>query len=87
MISPLPWRTGRKVHRTIYDSGDRLIGVMDRPDDASLVVGAVARSLEADAVRNAALEEAATMLEGARADGAMCEQCATLADSIRGLKR
>lgn len=39
--SPLPWRTGKSVHRTLYDANDRLIGVMDRPEDAALVVRAV----------------------------------------------
>jgi hypothetical protein len=34
--SPGPWRTGRQVHRTIYDAEDRLIGVMDRVEDARL---------------------------------------------------
>lgn len=31
------WRTGRKLGRTIYD-GDVLIGIMDRAEDADLVV-------------------------------------------------
>lgn len=29
MSGRLPWRTGRKVGRTIYDADDELIGVMD----------------------------------------------------------
>lgn len=46
--SPIPWRTGTKVHRTIYDASNKLIGVMDTPEDARIVVDAVnlvARSL------------------------------------------
>ena len=39
--SPFPWRTGRKVHRTVYDANDVLIGVMDHPADAALVVEVV----------------------------------------------
>ncbi len=42
--TPGPWRTGRKVHRTIYceENGTegRLIGVMDRREDATLVAAA-----------------------------------------------
>lgn len=42
--TPGPWRTGRKVHRTIYceEAGTegRLIGVMDRREDATLVAAA-----------------------------------------------
>lgn len=37
-ISMTPWRTGRHVHRTIYDSNNQLIGVMDTPEDAAYVV-------------------------------------------------
>lgn len=33
-----PWRVGRKVGRTVYDAHDRLIGVMDTPVLARLVV-------------------------------------------------
>ncbi len=36
-----PWRTGRQVGRTVYDASDRLIGLMDTPELASLVVAAV----------------------------------------------
>lgn len=36
-----PWRIGRKVHRTIYDAHDTLIGVMDTPNLARIVVLAV----------------------------------------------
>lgn len=36
-----PWRTGRKVFRTVYDTHDTLIGVMDTPMLAQLVVSAV----------------------------------------------
>lgn len=38
-----PWRTGRKVGRTIYDATDELIGVMDTPALAKIVVDAVNR--------------------------------------------
>lgn len=38
MTSPRPWRTGRKVGRTIYDAKDRLIGMMDTSEDAAAVV-------------------------------------------------
>ncbi len=42
--SPPPWRTGRKVHRTIYceehSTEGRLIGVMDRREDATLAAAA-----------------------------------------------
>lgn len=33
------WRTGRKVLRTVY-ADDKLIGVMDRPEDATLAAAA-----------------------------------------------
>lgn len=36
--SPLPWRAGRKVFRTLYDAQDRLIGVMDHAEDAAFIV-------------------------------------------------
>lgn len=36
-----PWRVGRKAGRTLYDKNDRLIGMVDSPDMASLVVEAV----------------------------------------------
>ena len=40
--SPLPWRTGRKVFRTIYSEPlgpeGKLIGVMDHAEDAAWVV-------------------------------------------------
>jgi hypothetical protein len=36
-----PWRVGSKVGRTVYDAHDRLIGVMDTPTLALLVVAAV----------------------------------------------
>lgn len=45
-LSPRPWRTGRKVFRTIYDADNTLIGMMDTPEDAALVVRAV-NALEA----------------------------------------
>jgi hypothetical protein len=38
-------RVGRKVGRTIYDANDQLIGVMDTPALAAMVVAAVNRSL------------------------------------------
>lgn len=37
----LPWRVGRKVGRTLYDAHDRLIGVMDTPSLALIVVAMV----------------------------------------------
>jgi hypothetical protein len=40
-LGTTPWRVGRKVGRTVYDVKDRLIGVMDTPDIASLVVDGV----------------------------------------------
>lgn len=41
-----PWRTGRKVGRTIYDGLDALIGTMDTPALAERVVEAVNRQDE-----------------------------------------
>lgn len=42
-----PWRTGRKVFRTVYEQltdnpadGDRLIGLMDTPEQARLAAAA-----------------------------------------------
>jgi hypothetical protein len=40
-IGVLPWRVGRKVGRTIYDANDVLIGTMDTPELARIVVEAV----------------------------------------------
>lgn len=40
-IGTTPWRVGRKVGRTLYDRNDRLVGVVDTPDIATLVVEAV----------------------------------------------
>ena len=47
-MTPAPWRTGRKVGRTIYrqtgptpSDTDPLIGIMDTPEDAKRVVDAV----------------------------------------------
>jgi hypothetical protein len=37
-----PWRVGKTVGRTIYDAGDRLIGVMDTRELATIVVASVA---------------------------------------------
>jgi hypothetical protein len=49
-VTPAPWRTGRKVGRTIYrqhgtapSDADTLIGVMDTPEDAQRVVDAINR--------------------------------------------
>jgi hypothetical protein len=42
-----PWRVGRQVGRTVYDAHDRLIGVMDTPILAELVVLAV-NALDSD---------------------------------------
>lgn len=36
-----PWRVGHKALRTLYDANDRLVGVVDTPDMATLVVEAV----------------------------------------------
>jgi hypothetical protein len=36
--SPRPWRVGTKALRTIYDANNELIGLMDHPEDAALVV-------------------------------------------------
>lgn len=36
-----PWRRGRSVGRTIYNADETLIGVMDTPELAALVVDAV----------------------------------------------
>ena len=48
MSSPLSWRAGRKVGRTVYDANDKLIGFMDTAEDAAFVV-AVDNGLKADA--------------------------------------
>lgn len=37
-----PWRTGNRALRTIYDAHDQLIGVMDTPELATIVVACVA---------------------------------------------
>lgn len=37
--TPGTWRTGRKVFRTVY-AEDKLIGVMDRAEDATLAAAA-----------------------------------------------
>lgn len=37
---PPPWRTGRRVRRTVYDANDELIGLMDTPGLAAQVVEA-----------------------------------------------
>lgn len=39
--SPLPWRIGNEVDRAIYDAEDKLIGMMNRRQDAIAVVMAV----------------------------------------------
>lgn len=62
MKRPRGWRVGRKVGRTIYDERDRLIGMMDTPRLARLVVDRF----------NAYLTDSAPMLgfvTGIRADG------------------
>lgn len=40
-MSDRNWRVGRKVGRTIYDEDDNLIGTMDSPDLADIVVTSV----------------------------------------------
>jgi hypothetical protein len=40
-LPPAGWRVGRKVGRTIYNDDDILIGVMDTPELAQLVVDAL----------------------------------------------
>jgi hypothetical protein len=54
--SPGPWRTGRKVGRTIYDANDRLIGVMDRVEDAQLSAAAPELLRAADELAEATAE-------------------------------
>ncbi len=36
-----PWRTGRRTGRTVFDAGERLIAMFDRPDLAAQAVDAV----------------------------------------------
>jgi len=36
-----PWRVGTKVGRTLYDCEGRLVGVVDSPDMARMVVEAI----------------------------------------------
>lgn len=59
--TPGPWRTGRKVGRTIY-ADDKLIGVMDRVEDARVaalapemmkVLGAASHALKSYSFGNA----------------------------------
>lgn len=48
-MKPAPWRTGRKLGRTLYvrkytdraSDEDRFLGIMDTPEDAKRVVDAV----------------------------------------------
>jgi hypothetical protein len=48
-VKPAPWRTGRKLKRTLYErvytdapsDDDRFVGIMDTPEDAQRVVDAV----------------------------------------------
>lgn len=47
-VGGLPWRVGRKVGRTIYDSEDHLIGVMDTRSLAAQVVAAVNDATDPD---------------------------------------
>jgi hypothetical protein len=63
------WRTGRKVGRTVYrqlgyepSDDDPLIGVMDTPELAALVVEAVNRQARTGALADE-LEAAARMFE------------------------
>lgn len=50
-MTPAPWRTGRKLGRTLYErkytdqpsDEDRFVGIMDSPEDAQRVVDAVNR--------------------------------------------
>lgn len=48
MISRGPWRTGKKVGRTLYDSRENLIGLMDSAEDAEFVVECVNIVLSGD---------------------------------------
>lgn len=41
MSSPTPWRGGTKVHRTLYDGENKLIGMMDTAEDAAAVCAAM----------------------------------------------
>ncbi len=45
-LESLPWRIGRKVGRTIYNRDDELIGMMDTPYMAALVVECVNSKLD-----------------------------------------
>jgi hypothetical protein len=36
-----PWRVGRSLGRTVYDADDRLLGMLDTPDLAAVVVACV----------------------------------------------
>jgi hypothetical protein len=40
-LGELPWRTGRRVGRTVYDARGQLVGVLDTPELAAAVVEAV----------------------------------------------
>lgn len=40
-VHKVPWRVGRKVGRTVYNSEDVLIGVMDTQELAAIVVACV----------------------------------------------
>jgi hypothetical protein len=65
--TPGPWRTGRKVFRTIYceehGTEGRLIGVMDRREDATLVAAApeLLEALRIIATRTAPEDGAVTL--------------------------
>lgn len=41
LLGTLPWRTGTRTRRTLFDAGDRLIGMLDRPELAAQAVDAV----------------------------------------------
>ncbi len=56
LISPLPWRFGRKVGRTLYDARDQLIGLMDSGHDALFIVRACNAHEELLDAAHAALE-------------------------------
>lgn len=43
-LGKLPWRTGRRIGRTLYDANDQLVGVLDTPELAERVVTAVNRA-------------------------------------------
>lgn len=62
----MSWRTGRKVGRTIYDSNGTLIGVMDTPGLAIVVVEAVNRVTAEPAIAPAGIGDSETFVEACR---------------------